>query len=120
MSRYGTAIDPAVTRELDRATALDGTDPAAAFGHLERAHVLGQASTRHHVRTHVAMLRWSVRHRMPREVRGQVVRIVGAATKTALRLVPHGNTGGSDVSAFRRMPVAPDLALEIAAARATD
>ena len=35
--------------------------------------------------------------------------IVGAATKTFVGLVPHGNTGGANVSAFRRMPIAPDL-----------
>ncbi len=43
-----------------------------------------------------------------REVLGQVSRIVAAALFTWL-WVPEGNTGATDVSAFRRMPVSPDL-----------
>lgn len=81
-----------------------------AFGHLERAHVLGQTSTVDHLRVHARMLRWGLQQRDPREVRGQLVRIIGAATKTALGLVPKGNTGGSRVSAFRPMPIPADLA----------
>ena len=32
-----------------------------AFSHLENAHVLGQASTRLHVKVHVQMLLWAVK-----------------------------------------------------------
>jgi len=71
--------------------------------------VLGQASTVEHVRVHVQMLLWAVRHRIPREALGQVLRIVGAATKTALGWVPMGNTGGSHVSPFRPVPIRPFL-----------
>jgi len=55
------------------------------------------------------MLVWAARNRSVREALGQVFRIVGAATKTALGLVPSGNTGGSNVSPFKKMPIAPDL-----------
>ena len=55
------------------------------------------------------MLRWGLRQRRPREVAGQLLRVVGAATKTAVGGVPTGNTGGADVSPFRPMPIAPDL-----------
>jgi hypothetical protein len=40
---------------------------------------------------------------------GQVVRILGAATKTIFGLVPSGNTGGSNVSPFKSMAISPDL-----------
>lgn len=80
-----------------------------SFRHLERAHVLGQASTVQHVRVHLQMLRWALRHRVHREPAGQVLRIVGAATKTAFGWVPTGNTGGSNVSPITPMPVPPDL-----------
>jgi hypothetical protein len=83
--------------------------PGEAFRHLERAHVLGQSSTIEHVRVHLRMLHWSLRRRDAREACGQVIRIVGAASKTALGLVPVGNTGGSDVSPFLAMPIPPDL-----------
>jgi len=41
----------------------------------------------------------------------------GAATKTAIGLVPYGNTGGSNVSPFKRMPVPPELEALIQRAR---
>ena len=64
------------------------------------------------------MLLWGARQRRPRECVGQLLRLAGAATKTALGLVPHGNTGGANVSPFRRMHVPPDLAALIEKARA--
>jgi len=36
---------------------------------------------------------------------GQVVRLVGAFTKTAIGLVPIGNTGGANISPFKSLPV---------------
>ena len=111
MPGYSTKIRPYVDAEIraaeQRETAGDHT---AAFSHLERAHVLGQASTSQHVRAHWRMLCWAWRQRDIREMLGQVLRIIGAATKTALGLVPEGNTGGANVSPFRRMPVPQDLA----------
>lgn len=89
---------------------------ALAFAHLERGHVLGQASTREHVRVHWHMLMWGFRHRRIGEVAGQALRIVGASTKTAFGWVPSGNTGGSNISPFKRLPIAPELAAIIAAA----
>ncbi|MCG8588676.1 MAG: DUF3703 domain-containing protein [Proteobacteria bacterium] len=107
---FATAIRPHVSRELARAaSAEERGDPELAFSHLERAHVLGQPSTREHVRVHWAMLGWGIRHRRPREVVGQVLRIAGAATKTALGLIPTGNTGGANISPFKPLPVPPDL-----------
>jgi hypothetical protein len=104
----------AVQAELDSAQRLeDRGDAAGAFAHLERAHVLGQSVTATHVRVHWRMLTWGLRRRRPREVIGQTLRIVGAATKTALGWVPRGNTGGADVSPWRRMPIPPDLQRQI-------
>ena len=75
------------------------------FAHLEAAHVLGQESTRWHVRVHVEMARWALRQKSMRELSGQTLRIVGAATKTIFGLVPIGNTGGTNISPFRRLPL---------------
>jgi hypothetical protein len=63
------------------------------------------------------MLLWGVRRRRFREVAGQVIRIMGAATKTGSGLVPSGNTGGSNVSPFRSLPIAHDLQTIIDEAR---
>jgi hypothetical protein len=90
---------------------------AMAFAHFERAHVLGQSSTVQHVWVHVRMLLWGLRGRDGKEIVGQLGRIVGAAAKTWLGLVPLGNTGGSNVSAFKSMPIAADLAKLMASAQ---
>jgi hypothetical protein len=110
MPRFAALIRPHVAAELERAHALSSSGHAAlAFQHLERAHVLGQASTIEHVRAHWHMLLWGIRNRSAREVLGQVLRLGGAATKTAIGLVPRGNTGGADISPFKSLPVPPDL-----------
>lgn len=117
-TRFGARIRPQVEAELLAARQSDSRgDALSSFHHLERAHVLGQASTREHVRVHLSMLGWAVRHRRHREMLGQVQRIIGAGVATPLGLIPYGNTGGSNVHPFRSMPIAPDLAAIIAAAR---
>lgn len=104
-------IDRHVDRELQLAVQReDAGDPVAAFRHLERAHILGQHSTRLHVLVHWHMLRWAWRKRDGREFAGQMFRLVGAAAKTAIGMVPAGNSGGANVSTFKRMPIPDDLA----------
>lgn len=80
------------------------------FRYLERAHILAQASTCQHVRIHWRMLRWATRRRDWAEFLGQIPRISGAAVLTVFGLVPKGNTGGTNVSAFRAFPIPADLA----------
>ena len=63
------------------------------------------------------MSMWGVRHHDLREVIGQVPRLIGAAAKTWVGLVPQGNTGGSNVSAFKSMEIPDDLAVLIVGAR---
>jgi hypothetical protein len=118
MQRFTTRIRPYVDAEIAAARRAQRTgDMPTAFVHLERAHVLGQSSTSLHVRVHWLMLLWGVRQRSAREIAGQVLRVVGAATKTPFGLVPTGNTGGADVSPFRRMRIAAELQRLIDAAR---
>lgn len=115
--RFASRIRPIVQAELDAAAREEARgDFTTAFGHLERAHVLGQAATREHMRVHWAMWHFARRRHDPREALGQLWRTVAAALKTWL-WVPTGNTGGANVSGFRRMPVAADLQRHIDAAR---
>ncbi|MDB4931593.1 MAG: hypothetical protein JWM10_4077 [Myxococcaceae bacterium] len=119
MGAFARNLRPHVAAELRAADKAEARgEPGAAFAHLERAHVLGQAATVEHVRVHWRMLRWGRRHREVRECAGQVVRLVGASAKTALGRVPRGNTGGANVSPFAPMPIPPDLDARIRAARA--
>lgn len=110
---FADNIRPYVDAELAAADA-HGDDE---FAHLERAHILGQASTREHVRVHWRMLKWGWRQGDSREVLGQVTRLIGAATKTFIGWVPTGNTGGANVSPIKPMPIDPALAEIIEKAR---
>ena len=80
-----------------------------AFAHLERAHVLGQEHVSSHVLSHWHMLRVALRRRQPNAAWGQAVRIVLGALGSAVGVVPTGNTGGTDISMFKRMPIDPQL-----------
>jgi len=118
MPSFAKAIRPYVTQEIQQAQRswAEGQRDQA-FRHLERSHVLGQSSTVQHVRTHWHMFIWGIRSKSYRESLGQVVRMVGAATKTATGLVPSGNTGGSNVSPFKPLPVPQDLARILASVK---
>jgi hypothetical protein len=80
-----------------------------AFRHLERVHVLGQKNVRWHVLAHWLMLKIAIRRGEGLMAIGQAARIVLGAIGSAVGRIPTGNTGGSDVSMFARMPIAPDL-----------
>lgn len=109
-SEFSRQIAPYVKVELASAKrAGSGGDAQQEFAHLERAHVIGQESTYWHVKVHVLMLGWALRNRSAGEAFGQGFRILGAATKTAFGLVPQGNTGGANVSPFKKMPIEPEL-----------
>ena len=121
MKSYYDRIKPHWDLEVASAARAESDgDPHLAFRHLERAHILGQNSTRLHTQTHILMMRWGLRQPSGKEVAGQLFRIFGAATKTAFGLVPAGNTGGTDVSPFRTMPIPTDLQTLMRAARSND
>jgi hypothetical protein len=118
MPTFAKAIRPYVTHEIEQAKlSWSEGQRDQAFRHLERAHIIGQASTMQHVRAHWHMFIWGLRSKAPREVFGQLIRMVGAATKTAVGRVPAGNTGGSNVSPFKPLPLPQDLAAIIASVK---
>lgn len=115
---FSQKIASCVNSELAKAKhAKSVGDARLEFTHLERAHVLGQESTYWHVKVHFMMLAWALRNTSMREIIGQVVRIIGAIVVTPLGLVPIGNTGGSDISPFKKMPIDPKLELLIKKAK---
>ena len=75
-----------------------------ALYHLERAHVLSQSVAFAHANVHWWMLKIGWKRRDAIEVRGQVVRIIGALLFSRI-WVPRGNTGGAHVHPFRSMPI---------------
>jgi hypothetical protein len=79
-----------------------------AFCHLERAHILAQSFAVAHARAHWWMLKVGWKRRDSIEVRGQVVRIIGALLFSRI-WVPLGNTGGAYVHPFKSMPIPKEL-----------
>ena len=107
-------MNPVRSAAFDREIALAEEFTAkgeleAGFAHLERAHVIGQAFVVPHARAHWLMLKVELRRRQPVAAFGQVVRFVLGILGSAVGIVPVGNTGGSNVSMFKRMPIAPEL-----------
>ena len=64
--------------------ARSAGDTAGEWGHLERAHILSQPLAVAHVRTHLAMLGYGIRHRDRREIAGQLLRLLVAGPGSAL------------------------------------
>ena len=99
-----------IDAEVERAEKFVAENElGAAFVHLERAHILGQAITYEHTRFHFLMLKIGWKRKDLREIFGQIFRIVGASTKTPFGIYPTGNTGGANVSPFKTMPISDDL-----------
>jgi hypothetical protein len=81
-----------------------------AFKHLEVAHVLGQSYVVPHVRSHWLMLKIGIRQRSATAVFGQAVRIFLGALGSAVDVIPTGNTGGTNISMFKRLPIESSIA----------
>ncbi len=105
-----TALLEAWADERARAAAARRErDFPEEWRHLERAHILSQPLAVPHIRTHLDMLGYAVRRRDPRELGGQLLRLVLAGPGSLTGRYPIGNTGGANVSAFRPMPIPDDL-----------
>lgn len=94
----------ALAKELIARGELEGGIP-----HLERAHIIGQAFVVPHATTHWLMLLVELRRGRVAAAIGQVVRFVLGIIGSAVGVVPVGNTGGTDISMFKRMPIEPEL-----------
>lgn len=110
MKKMNPVQQAAFAREMATAkAALQAGRQAAAQAHLERAHVIGQTHAGPHALTHWWMLKieWQRRHLLA--VVGQAIRMVFGGLGSAIGVVPIGNTGGSNISMFKRLPVDPEL-----------
>ena len=105
-SKRRLAFDQEILRGREHIAA---GDLKRAFHHLERAHVIGQTFVGAHAQTHWLMFKLELRRRRVVAAFGQAVRFVLGVIGSAVGVVPVGNTGGSDISMFKRLPIAPDL-----------
>lgn len=81
----------------------------SAFRHLERAHVLGQSFVSLHSVAHYHMLRHAIFSANIKEIIGQIIRLPLGVIGSAVGIVPVGNTGGSNVSMFKKMPIEKEI-----------
>lgn len=91
------------------AVASTAGDHKAAWRALERAHIISQPWFALHLASHWTMLLFALRQRDLGEVLGQCLRLALVPLGAVSGRLPVGNTGRSNVGAFRPMPIPPDL-----------
>ena len=79
-----------------------------AFYHLENAHILGQKHLIRHTISHYWMLIFGIKFKNSKEIIGQIFRIIASLLFTLI-WVPKGNTGGTNVSPIKKMPIRKEL-----------
>lgn len=89
--------------------ARNCNDQAKAWRALERAHIISQPYLALHIANHWEMLTFAMVERNGREVSGQLARLALAPLGAITGRIPIGNTGRSNVSAFKPMPVPDDI-----------
>lgn len=108
-------VERLIAREMaDYRAARTGNDPAKAWIALERAHILSQPCLVPHLANHWEMLKFSAAERDVKEIVGQIARLALAPLGSLTGRIPVGNTGRSDVSAFKSMPIPEDLRDDLA------
>lgn len=76
---------------------------------LERLYIIGQLVMSLHLQTHWLMLNLAIEEFKPKEILGQILRLVFVFPGHLFGRLPIGNVGTSRVSAFRPMEVPPDM-----------
>ncbi len=82
---------------------------SVAWRHLERAHVLGQSFAWPHTYVHYKMLQFGIKIKSPKEVIGQIPRLLVGGIKSFVGNVPLGNTGGANVPPLKPLDIEPEL-----------
>lgn len=95
-----------------RAARREG-DHRVAWRAIERAHIVAQPFFGAHLSSHGHMLGYAMALGDWREAAGQLFRLVLVPLGSLTGQLPAGNTGRARISAFKPMPVPPDLAAAI-------
>lgn len=109
MSKRQTLKESVVFEWDEQFHACKRRDYAAAWVHLERAHILAQEMPLFHFIAHLKMLKLALRQRNMQEVLVQITRLVLAWPSSLLGIFPTGNVGSSRVNPFVKMEVPKDL-----------
>ncbi len=84
-------------------------DKEMKWYHLERLHVLSQASFKKHIFIHITMLGEAYKDKNIREFLGQLIRLFLVIPWHIFHRLPIGNIGTTRVSAFTPMEIPEDL-----------
>ncbi|WP_417599818.1 DUF3703 domain-containing protein [Owenweeksia hongkongensis] len=104
------ALKPYLQKELlEYRQHLDNANYTAAWQHLERAHVLGQAFAWPHTYVHFKMLQFGIHIKNTKEVIGQIPRLLVGGVKSFVGEIPLGNTGGANVPPLKPLPIEPEI-----------
>ncbi|MEN7536665.1 DUF3703 domain-containing protein [Aurantiacibacter flavus] len=113
--------DAFLAEEYRRAAeASDEQNFEEAWHHLERAHVVAQDRLGPHCVSHWRMLELAWRTRDWRELLGQIFRLSLAPIGNITGRLPIGNSGRSNVSAFARMEIEPEISRVLGQSPAQD
>ena len=82
-----------------------------AWNHLERAHIIGQKYPFAHSFVHWKMLQFGFKIKSPKEIMGQIPRLIFGGVKSFVGKVPVGNPGGASVPPLKAFPIDEDLKL---------
>lgn len=88
--------------------ALKKKNCLASFYYLENAHILGQQHLWRHTISHYWMFVFGIKTKNPKEIIGQFTRILASLLFTLI-WVPKGNTGGTDISPIKSIPIRKEL-----------
>ena len=106
-------VEPATTNSFGHLIGRFKATPKEQFPQrwllLEAAHVVGQTRIRPHLQVHFLMLGLALETRVTSEVFGQLFRLVLVPLGHAFGRLPIGNSGRSNVSAFKPMPPSPEV-----------
>ncbi|WP_111321474.1 DUF3703 domain-containing protein [Algoriphagus chordae] len=80
-----------------------------AWGHLERAHIIGQRYPFAHSYVHWKMLLFGIRIKSSNEIIGQIPRLLVGGVKSFVGKVPVGNPGGANVPSLKSFEISEDI-----------
>ena len=104
------ALQPYFKKELKAYYAsLQKGQLQQAWRHLEKAHVIGQAYPFQHSYVHWKMLQFGIKIKSPKEVIGQIPRLLVGGVKSFVGKIPVGNTGGANIPPLRPLPIEQEI-----------
>jgi len=88
--------------------ALNNKNLRSSFHYFENAHILGQRHLWRHTLSHYWMFVFGIKTKNTKETIGQVFRIIASLLFTLI-WVPKGNTGGTNISPIKPIPMRKEL-----------